>query len=84
MSFEPTLILRKKDLENSISILEEEQYNHDDEIAEIAKFLIKVNSYNIIKFDDLELVICKPELTYFNELIREKLDELEIYFQIDY
>jgi hypothetical protein len=83
MSFEPTLILRKKDLEKSISILEEEQYSSDEDTLKVAEYLLNVNTYETIKFDKLELVICEPEFTSFNSLVRDKLRELEIDFRLD-
>lgn len=83
MSFEPTLILRKKDLEKSISILEQEQYSGDDDTVRVAEYLLNVNTYETVKFDELELVICQPELTGFNSLVRDKLRELEIDFRLD-
>ena len=83
MSFEPILILKKKDLEKSISILEQEQYSGDDDIVRVAEYLINVNTYETVKFDELELVVCQPELTGFNSLVRDKLRELEIDFRLD-
>lgn len=83
MSFEPTLILRKKDLEKSISILEQEQYSADDDTIRVAEYLLNVNTYETVKFDELELVICQPEFTGFNSLVRDKLRELEIDFRLD-
>ena len=83
MSFEPTLILRKKDLEKSISILEKEQYSGDDDIVRVAEYLLNVNTYETVKFDELELVVCQPRLPRFNSLVRDKLRELEIDFRLD-
>lgn len=45
--------------------------------------LIDVNNYDTIKFAELELVICQPELTGFNSLVRDKLIKLEIDFKVD-
>lgn len=83
MSFEPTLIIRKKDLEKSIHILEKEVYSGDDDTVKVARYLIDVNNYDTIKFAELELVICQPELTGFNSLVRDKLIKLEIDFKVD-
>lgn len=83
MSFEPRIILRKRDLENSISILEKEQYSDHNDTVRVAEYLLSVNTYPTIKFDELELVICQPELTGFNSLVRDKLHELEIDFRLD-
>jgi hypothetical protein len=85
MSYEPTLIIRKKDLNTKkvIQLLETEQYCGDDEKEKIAQYLLKVNEYGTIKFDDVELVLCTPEFTSFNGLIREKLRELKVDFRED-
>lgn len=83
MGFEPTLIIRKKDLDKHIGVFEKEQYSNDELIERVAKYLIQVSEYETIKFDDLELVICKPEFTYFNNEVRNRLHELEIDFRID-
>lgn len=85
MSYEPTLIIRKKDLntEKVIEILKSEQYCGDEEKEKIAKYLLNVNGFETIKFDDLELVLCTPEFTSFNGVIREKLRELNVDFRED-
>jgi hypothetical protein len=85
MSYEPKLIIRKKDLNNKkvIDILEKEQYCGDEEKERVSKYLLMVNNYATIKFDDLELVLCSPELTTFNRLVREKLTKLKVDFRQD-
>lgn len=42
MSYEPTLIIRKKDLDKALPILEEEQYSADEETERVAKYLLQV------------------------------------------
>lgn len=82
MSYTPTLVIRKKDLENATKILEEQQY-FDDKTSRIADYLLAVNEYPTIKFDDLELVLCEPETSSFSFEVRNKLKELKIDFRED-
>jgi|LakMenEpi03Aug12_release.lakeMendotaPanAssembly.Ray.scaffolds.fasta_scaffold4068481_1 hypothetical protein len=84
MSYEPTLIIRKKDLDKALPILEEEQYSADEEKERVAKYLLQVAKYETKKFDDLELVLCSPEFTSFNRLVRERLTELNVDFREDW
>lgn len=84
MSYEPTLIIRKKDLDKALPILEEEQYSADEDTIKVALYLLKVSKYETIKFDDLELVLCSPEFTSFNKSVRERLTELNVDFREDW
>lgn len=84
MSYEPTLIIRKQQLAKHENLLEQEQWSADEETEKVAKFLLQVNGYETIKFDDLELVICNPEFTSFNLAVRSKLDELEVDYRTDW
>lgn len=83
MSYEPTLIIRKKDLDKALPILEEEQWSADKDIEKVAKYLLQVSKYDVIKFDELELVLCSPEFTSFNRLVRERLTELNVDYRED-
>jgi hypothetical protein len=78
MSYEPTLIIRKKDLDKILPILEDEQYSDNPKIEEVALYLLQTAKYEIIKFDDLELVSCTPETSNFNYLVRKRLLELSV------
>jgi hypothetical protein len=82
MSYTPTLVIRKKDLENATKILEEQQY-FDDNTSRVAEYLLVVNEYPTVKFDDLELVLCEPETSSFSLEVRNKLKELKIDFRED-
>lgn len=84
MSYEPTLIIRKKDLDKVLPILENEQYSANEDTVRVAKYLLQVSGHQTIKFDDLELVLCSPEFTSFNKLIRERLIELKVDFREDW
>lgn len=78
MSYEPTLIIRKNDLNKALPILEQEQYSLDEDVAKVAEYLLEVSKYDTKKFDDLDLVLCSPEFSSFNRLVRERLSELKV------
>lgn len=84
MSYEPTLIIRKKDLDKALPILENEQYSADEDIVKVAEYLLEVSKYETKKFDDLELVLCSPEFSSFNRSVRERLTELNVDFREDW
>lgn len=81
MSYEPTLIIRKSDLEKHENVLLEELYHRDDDVVRVAKLLSEVLNSDPIKFDEIELFICQPEITSFNKLVRERLDDLEVEYK---
>ena len=80
MSYEPRLVIRRNDLLLYVPILEKEQYSIYDDIADVAKFLLKVSNSQVIKIGGQEMYLCHPELTYFNELVRDYLRDMEIEF----
>lgn len=80
MSYTPTIIINKTDLENSNDILLRESYISKSQ--EVAKYLLNVSEFESMNFGELELVICQPELSGFNKKIRMKLDKLNIEYQI--
>jgi hypothetical protein len=84
MSYEPTLIIRKKDLDKALSILENEQYSADEDTVKVAEYLLEVSKYETKKFDDLELVLCSPEFSSFNRSVRKRLTELNVDFREDW
>ena len=84
MSYEPTLIIRKKDLDKVHPILEKEQYSLNEELSKVAEYLLVVSKYETKKFDDLELVLCTPEYSSFNRSVRERLAELNVDFRVDW
>ena len=81
MSYEPTLIIRKKDLDKVHQILEKEQYSANEDTSKVAAYLLEVSKYETIKFDDLELVLCSPNYSAFNRAVRERLTELNVDFR---
>lgn len=86
MSYEPTLIIRKKDLDKAVPILKlgQEQYVGNEEYLEVINFLLRVSKFEPVKFDDLELILCQPQLHEFNKNVREHLKKLEVDFREDW
>jgi hypothetical protein len=84
MSYTPTLIIKYDDLKNIASELIEEQYSDNDDISKIARYLL-----DCIWLDDMSyypeflgtrIVLCEPEFSSFNALVRERLDEGKVYY----
>ena len=84
MGYEPTLIIRKLDLNKALPTIIEEQYCGGDEVTKVAEYLIDVSNFPTIKFDDLELVLCAPEFSSFNLAVRERLTDLNVDFRTDW
>lgn len=85
MSYEPTLIIRAKDLDDLKQLLDDRQYYSSatfcSEDIRVAEFLNNVLKYEIIEFEDSSFYICQPELTLFNADVREFLDEFDVYYK---
>ena len=81
MSYEPTLIIKYDDLKKIESELQEEQYSKNTDVKRIAKFLLEELWDEKIDFEDKRIIISKPELTSFNSLVRERLDEGNVYYK---
>ena len=81
MSYEPTLIIRKKDLDKALPILEKELYSKKEETAEVAKYLLMVSKSQSHKFDKVEIILCTPEFSSFSNAVRNKLSKLNVDFR---
>ena len=80
MSYEPTLIVEKKDLEK----FEDELMGLDLRDDRVGKYLYRVIlSMDYCNFKDMELYIFEPEFTSFNKKVREWLDEHNIEYGED-
>lgn len=76
MSFVPSLLISKEDLEKSITKLENENTKQ-------SKYLITTNIYSeVLTIKGTEMVICHPKLSKFNESIRNILWDLDIEHQL--
>ncbi len=77
MSYEPTIIIKCSDLEKNIESFELERYVLDCESDEykVLEYLYDVyEKHDRVKIDDVEIVLCMPEFSSFNALVRKKLD----------
>lgn len=84
MGYEPTLIIKKDDLERVESVLIENTYHKDKDVQKVARYLLDINNNNVIEFDGLRLVICAPETTSFNREVRDALFDLDVEYREDY
>ena len=91
MSYEPTLIISKEDLNKHQDLFENGiwQYGADkkdeatrggEEGKTVMEYLNAVYLQKPITVRGVELVICSPTFSSFNKLIRNKLTELEVEF----
>jgi hypothetical protein len=98
MSFEPTIFIRKSDLEKNRDTIEYGQVEYirkkkfkgkkkteeEDLIEQSFKHLEWALNSSTIKFPEIELVVVYVEFTSRNAAFRELLDDLKIEYQIDY
>lgn len=91
MSYEPTLVILKKDLKKQEDLLENGDWQYkdknDEKIGEegktVMEYLQDVNRRKTIIIGKVELVLCSPCFSSFNKAVREKLQELNIEFAED-
>lgn len=84
MSYEPTLVIKKTDLDKHSEEFEKfwEWENNKDE-KRIMEYLKEVyERHNRVKIDGIELILCTPEFSSFNALVREKLSEWNVQFGV--
>ncbi len=83
MSYEPTLLIRKSDLDKHYQELELMRFCGDTEREKAANTLFECFSYVTVKFPELELVLTTPEFSSHNKKVRDLLDELGIDYRED-
>jgi len=83
MSYEPRLIIKYEDLKKIEGELFVEQLSDNTDVERIANFLLD-ELEDPIKFEDKTFLISKPEFTSFNALVRERLDEGDVYYVKSY
>lgn len=83
MSYEPTIVIKKADLDKYEKEIQSDwDWNPDDH--RVMSYIKDVyNNYTVVAIDGIELLICKPELTSFNSLVREQLDEWGVQYGLD-
>lgn len=88
MSYEPTLVISKKDLDKhkELIVYGDWQYKKSnskelrgEEGETVMEYLKDVcQNHRPVTVKKVEIVLCSPNLTSFNKAIRKKLDELGI------
>ncbi len=79
MSYEPTLIIRKSDLEKNREKIESAMYTlKNEEKREDYSHLEHALKMDTVKFPELEFVLVNVELTSSNKRVRMLLDKLKI------
>lgn len=86
MSYEPTIIIKKSDLEKHRDDLEASNYKSPiTQQQQVNAFLLDVlNTIGCPKIDGIELLICQPELTSFNMLVRKTLSKWDVQFAVSF
>ena len=84
MSYEPTLVIKKSDLDRHSEKFEKSwEWEYDEYEKAIMAYLKHVyENHDRVKIDDIELILCTPEFSSFNRLIRERLSEWGVQFGV--
>jgi len=83
MSYEPTLVIKKSDLEKHKAELENWWNEKEGSIkSKVYNYLLDIldNSRFNPRIDGIELIICQPELTSFNKEVRKVLYDWDVEF----
>jgi len=88
MGYEPTLIIKYDDLKRVEKELKEEQYSENSDISRIAGYILSCFYLDDLRyypeFLGTRIVVCEPEFSSFNALVRERLDEENVYYVKSY
>lgn len=86
MSFEPELIIKREALEKAQTTNFGFDWDYEklkEEDYEVYEFLNKAYYYGgYFTFQNIKMIILRPEFTGFNERVRNKLTELGIEFAL--
>ena len=86
MSYTPLLIINKvqleKALEKLVYVVHVDYGNSDEDIDERVKsyLLSESNADQNTVIQGVGLIICRPEMTYFNEAVRDTLYDWDVEF----
>lgn len=98
MSYEPTILVLKKDLDKNKEFIitgnwqyagtkenKEDEKTRGGEDNETAMEHIKwaYENYSVVKIGGIELILLSPSFSSFNKKVRDKLDELGIEYGLD-
>lgn len=79
MSYTPTIVIKKQDLDKHKKLFDE--YYANEEEQRTMDYLKYVNEkHDVVKIDNVEIVLCCPEFSSSNKDVRDKLSELGIQY----
>lgn len=86
MSYEPTLIVKFDDLKKIENELFKEQYSDDNDVKRVAEYLLEDIEFEKLLpvFENTKICVMTPEFTSFNRLVRERLEQGDVYFVTNY
>lgn len=82
MSYTPTIVINKKDLDKHADKFERDyEWLNDDNLQRVMEYLKFVyQKHNVVKVNGTEILLCEPETSSFNTEIRSKLLEWKVEF----
>lgn len=84
MSYEPTLIIKKSDLDKHAEKFDNFwEWENDADEKRIMEYLAYVyKNHSVPEIDGIRLLICTPEFSSFNADIRNRLKEWGVEFDV--
>ena len=81
MSYEPTIVIKKADLDTHRKELDNWYLQKNSTDKRVYEFLNTVLQRNTtLRIDGIELLVCQPELTQFNECVRSQLYRWDVQY----
>lgn len=93
MSYEPTLVILKKDLDKHKELILDGawQYDTSDESTRggeshqtTMEYIQEIYKHTPVTVGGVELLLCSPSFSSYNKQIRNKLDELKVEYGEDW
>lgn len=79
MSYTPTIVIKKQDLDKHKKLLDDWYPNEEEQkTMEYLKFVN--DKHDVVKIDNVEIVLCCPEFSSLNSDVRTKLTELGVQY----
>lgn len=79
MSYTPTIVIKKQDLDKHKRLFDD--WHPNEEEQKVIEYLKFVNDkHDVVKIDNVQIVLCCPEFSSFNRDVREKLTELGVQY----
>jgi len=82
MSYTPTIVINKKDLDKYADKFQRNwEWLTDEELEKVMNYLRWVyEKHDVVKINGVELLICEPEYSSLNADVRDKLSEWGVEF----